>query len=115
MGTKELEQRLDDLKEEIGNAAAALRAAGAREVYLFGSAAKGKLREDSDIDMAVSGLPPKNFFRAMSEASRIFNRSLDLIDLDEDNPFTRYLREEGELERVAGADQASPQCSSAFV
>ena len=101
MGTKELEHRLDDLKEEIGKAAAALRAAGAREVYLFGSVASGKVREDSDIDMAVSGLPPKRFFHAMSEVSRILNRSLDLIDLDEDNPFTRYLKEEGELERVS--------------
>jgi predicted nucleotidyltransferase len=93
MGAKESERSLGDLKEEIGKAAAALRAAGAREVYLFGSAARGNLRENSDIDMAVSGLPPKRFFHAMGEVSRIFNRSLDLIDLDEDNPFTRYLKE----------------------
>jgi predicted nucleotidyltransferase len=90
-----------NLKAGIGKAASALITAGAREVYLFGSAARGKLRQDSDIDMAVSGLPPKSFFRAMSKAGRILNRSLDLIDLDEDNPFTRYLKEEGELERVA--------------
>jgi len=90
-----------DLREEIGKAAAALKVAGAREVYLFGSAIRGKLRDDSDIDLAVSGLPPERFFRAMSEASRIVRRSLDLVDLDEENPFTRYLKEEGELERVA--------------
>ena len=90
-----------NLQEEIGKVAEALREAGACEVYLFGSAARGKLREDSDIDMAVSGLPPKSFFHAMSKAGRILNRSLDLIDLDENNPFTRYLKEEGELERIA--------------
>jgi predicted nucleotidyltransferase len=84
----------------IGKAAAALKAAGAREVYIFGSARKGKLRPNSDVDMAVSGLPPEVFFRAMAKASRALGRPIDLIDLDEDNPFTRYLKEEGELDRV---------------
>lgn len=84
----------------IERAVAALKAAGAREVYLFGSAAKGTLREQSDVDLAVSGLPPEVFFRAAAKASRAFGRPVDLIDLDEDNPFTRYLKVEGELQRV---------------
>jgi predicted nucleotidyltransferase len=84
----------------IEKAAAALKAAGAREVYIFGSARKGKLRPGSDVDMAVSGLPPEVFFRAMARASRALGRPIDLIDLDEDNPFTRYLKEEGEFQRV---------------
>jgi hypothetical protein len=50
--------------------------------------------------MAVSGLPPEVFFRAMALAHDALGRPLDLIDLDEDNAFTRYLREEGELRRV---------------
>jgi predicted nucleotidyltransferase len=81
-------------------AAAALRAAGAREVYVFGSASKGKLRPGSDVDLAVSGLPPEVFFRAMGKASRAVGRPVDLVDLDEDSLFTRYLKEEGELKRV---------------
>ena len=85
---------------QIETAAAVLKAAGAREVYVFGSAASGKARADSDVDLAVSGLPPKVFFRAMSDAESVLGRSLDLIDLDEDTPFTRYLRSEGELRRV---------------
>jgi predicted nucleotidyltransferase len=84
----------------IEQAAEALKAAGAREVYVFGSAARGKLREDSDIDLAVCGLPAEAFFRAMAKASRALGRPVDLVDLDEDNPFTRYLKEEGELQRV---------------
>ena len=90
----------DDMSASIAAAAAALKAAGAREVYLFGSASTGKLRPDSDVDMAVSGLPPEVFFDAMGKASRALSRPLDLIDLDEDNPFTRYLKEEGELRHV---------------
>jgi uncharacterized protein len=90
-------EKIETLIEE---AAAALKAAGAREVYVFGSAAKGKLRENSDVDMAVSGLPPQAFFRAMGKASRALGRPVDLTDLDEDNPFTRYLKRKGELLRV---------------
>jgi len=90
----------DDLSRLLERAAAALKAAGAREVYVFGSAATGRTTEESDIDLAVSGLPPEDFFRAMGEAGDILQRPLDLVDLDEATPFTRYLQEEGELVRV---------------
>ena len=88
------------LESLIERAAAVLKAAGAREVYLFGSAERETMRADSDIDIAVSGLPPAVFFRAMSDAERALGLPLDLIDLDEDSPFTRYLKSEGELRRV---------------
>jgi len=91
----------EELNRLIQQAAAVLRAAGAREVYIFGSVAAGTLGEDSDIDMAVSGLPPEKFFDAMGRAGDLLPRPLDLVDLDEASPFTRYLREEGELRRVA--------------
>lgn len=90
----------EELERLIEKAVAELKAAGAREVYLFGSAAKGKLRENSDVDIAVSGLTPEVFFRAIGKASRALGRPVDLIDLDEDNPFTRYLKSKGELLRV---------------
>jgi len=90
----------DELTSRIEKAVGALKAAGAREVYLFGSAAKGTLRENSDVDMAVSGLPPEIFFRAMAAAHDALGRPVDLINLDRDNLFTRYLKEEGELQRV---------------
>lgn len=91
----------DDLKDRIQAAAEALRSAGAREVYVFGSAATGRLREDSDIDLAVAGLPPKRFLEAMGRAARAMGRPVDLVDLDEENPFTDYLRRKGGLQRVA--------------
>jgi predicted nucleotidyltransferase len=91
---------VDSLDSRVRLAAAALKAAGAREVYLFGSAAHGGLHEHSDVDLAVSGLPPDVFFKAMGAARRTLGRPVDLVDLDEDNPFTRYLKHEGELERV---------------
>jgi len=91
----------EELKSAIERAAAALKAFGAREVYVFGSAATGTMDEYSDVDLAVSGLPPEVFYRAMGKAGDILQRPLDLVDLDDDNPFIRYLKEEKELVRVA--------------
>ena len=90
----------EKLEGLIEKAVAELKEAGAREVYLFGSAAKGMLRENSDLDLAVSGLPPERFVRALARAANLLRRPVDLIDLDEDSAFTRYLKDEGELRRV---------------
>ena len=90
----------DELRKRVAQAAKALKAAGAREVYLFGSAATGSLREGSDIDLAITGLPPEVFFKAMGNAGDILRHPLDLIGLDEDNPLTRYLKEEEQLVRI---------------
>ncbi len=92
----------DELKRAIERAAAELKAYGAREVYVFGSVASGRIRADSDVDFAVVGLPDEVFFRAMGRAHIALGiRELDLIPLDDDTPFTRYLREENGLIRVA--------------
>jgi len=48
----------------------------------------------------VSGLPPERFFEAMGKAEDALGHTLDLVDLDDASPFTAYLKEEGELERV---------------
>lgn len=90
-----------DVQDILQQAAAILKAFGAREVFVFGSAAKGRLDACSDVDLAVTGLPPEVFFRAMGRAADVLGKDLDLIDLDEDSPFTRYLKEEGDLQRVA--------------
>ena len=90
----------DQLKELVEKAASALKAAGAKEVYVFGSASKGKMRSNSDVDLAVSGLPPEVFFRAMAAAHDALGCPLDLVDLDDDSAFTRYLKTKGELLRV---------------
>ena len=84
----------------ISSAAELLRGLGASEVFIFGSAVKGTMRSDSDIDMAVEGLPPRLYFSAVSQASDLMGRPVDLVDLDDETPKTRYLRQSGELIRV---------------
>ena len=81
-------------------AANLLRSMGATQVFVFGSAAKGGLRPDSDIDMAVSGLPSKIYFSAISRASDLLGRPVDLVDLDDPTPLVRHLLGSGELVRV---------------
>jgi len=86
--------------EAVQAAANLLRSMGASQVFVFGSLVKGDLRPDSDIDIAVSGLPAKVYFSAVSRASDILGRPVDLVDLDDDTPLVRHLVASDELVRV---------------
>jgi len=90
----------DDLNILINKAAQVLKSFGATDVYLFGSVAKGTNIDESDIDLAVSGIPPKFFFKAMGSTMNVLKRKFDLIDLDEKNPFVEHLKSRGNLHRV---------------
>lgn len=85
----------------LSAAAALLLRMGATHVFVFGSAMKDRLRPDSDIDIAVRGLPPALYFSAISKASDLLGRPVDLVDLDDPTPIVRYLLGSGELVRVA--------------
>jgi len=85
----------------IRRAASTLRSLGASEVYLFGSMASGQCHEDSDVDLAVTGLPPGIFYDAMGQVCDILGRPVDMVSLDDDVPFTRYLKTKGHMLRVA--------------
>ena len=52
-------------------------------------------------DRKITGLPPEKFFQAMGDAADILQCPLDLVDLDEKNLFTEYLKKKGKLKRVA--------------
>ncbi len=87
-------------KEALQEAGNLLRSFGASQVFVFGSAVNGELRSDSDIDMAVSGLPARVYFSAISKASDLLGRPVDLVDLDDDTPLVRHLLDSGDLVRV---------------
>lgn len=87
------------LEQQI--AAAALKAAGAEEVYVFGSARTGEITDKSDLDLAVRGLPDRVFYAAAAAASDASDRDVDLIDLDSSHPIVEYLRSTGAFLRVA--------------
>ncbi len=89
------------LKELIQKAAAILRSYGATEVYLFGSGRTGVFDwEHSDLDLAVRGIAPKDFYSAVGDTMCSLGREVDVIDLDAGTAFGKYLTEHDELARV---------------
>jgi predicted nucleotidyltransferase len=90
--------QLTSLVEQV---AAYLKHEGAKEVFLFGSAARGEMHTGFDIDLALSGLDPDKFYRVAGKAEDMLGKSLDLVDLDEQTPFIRALKDNGELKLVA--------------
>jgi len=101
MDSEKLTIKPAELQQAVEQAAAILKAAGAEAVYLFGSTVKEPVRPDSDIDLAATGLPPNQFFKTMVQILFVLPRPLDLVDLDVDTSFTRYLKQKGNLHRVA--------------
>ncbi|MEW6363700.1 MAG: nucleotidyltransferase domain-containing protein [Acidobacteriota bacterium] len=88
------------LKERIQRAADVLMRYAAKEVYVFGSAATGRMRANSDVDITVVGVPPSVWYKAWYEAAGELDRELDLVDLDQDDPVTVSIRKHGGLRRV---------------
>jgi predicted nucleotidyltransferase len=90
----------ENLSELIRKATKVLKSFGATDVYLFGSIAKGTNTKYSDMDLAVTGIAPENFYKAMGDTFGVLKREIDIIDLDENTPFVEYLKSHGELQRV---------------
>lgn len=89
----------DQVRARWPEAVAHLRAAGATRAWLFGSVARGEAREDSDVDVAVEGLPRDAYLRAADDLVAIFGRSVDLVEWEGASP---SLRRRVEAEGVAG-------------
>jgi predicted nucleotidyltransferase len=66
-----------------------------QRAYLFGSVVKpGRFRADSDVDIAVEQIDPRQFIEALSKFSMRLNRDVDLIELDKCH-FADKIRREG--------------------
>ena len=65
-----------------------------QRVLLFGSS----LRDDqtaADIDLAIEGIRPEDFFGYYGELMLALSKPVDLIDLEGDSQFKRLIRREG--------------------
>jgi predicted nucleotidyltransferase len=69
----------------------------AQRVVAFGSLVRpGLFSERSDVDLAVSGIPPRAFFKAWAAAADVCPCELDLVDLaDCSEALRRLIEEEG--------------------
>jgi predicted nucleotidyltransferase len=76
------------------------RIAGLCEKYrvskalLFGSSASGSAISH-DIDLAVAGVAPSQFFRFYGELMFSLSKPVDLVDLSRESSFTRLILAEG--------------------
>jgi predicted nucleotidyltransferase len=84
-------------QDDIKKAAALLKNEGCKAVYLFGSMVTGKVHKNSDIDIGISGLPPKNFFKVYAHLDKELSNKVDLVDFDFQKDFYNLLDSLGEL------------------
>ena len=87
-------------QKDLHRAVEILKEAGCTAVFLFGSLATGETSDASDIDLAVRGCPPGEFFNLLGRLLLELNYPVDLVSLDRQDAFARYLEEEGELLQI---------------
>ncbi len=100
MNEAEMTQAVDlpaSYQRDIRRAVKILKDAGCSDVFLFGSVASAQLHEGSDLDLAVRGCPPSDFFRVWGELLLALEHPVDLINLDRVDDFARFLQQQGQL------------------
>jgi predicted nucleotidyltransferase len=87
------------VRAELTGAVALLRKYGAKRIFLFGSLCRpGRFKPGSDIDLAVEGIPPKEFIRAAADLMMTFDWPIDLKPFEELDDFFRcVILEKGEI------------------
>ncbi|MGN0728039.1 nucleotidyltransferase domain-containing protein [Treponema sp.] len=90
-----------DYEDELKNIANFLIKNGAKEVYLFGSFARGEADSNSDFDIGIKGLPSENFFHIYAQLDHLSARQIDLVDFDTNKTFYEHLHKISELRRLS--------------
>lgn len=96
----ELPLSVKPFEQDIQHAVELLKSGGCSEVFLFGSLAEGRAHKHSDIDLAVRGCPPGQFFHLYGKLMGELEHPVDLVKLDTADLFAKFLLEHGELLRV---------------
>jgi predicted nucleotidyltransferase len=88
-------------RRDIEKAIKILLDEGCQEIYLFGSVVEGPVSPESDIDIAVKGIPSGSYFEIFARLMMQLDHPVDLIHLEKENRFGNMLQKEGYLHRVA--------------
>ena len=67
-----------------------------KRVLLFGSSVDDA-KESNDIDIAVEGISPKDFFRYYGELLFALSKPVDVVDLSGNSKFINLIKQEGVL------------------
>ena len=90
-----------DIEKDLHIAIDYLKSVGCTEVYVFGSVARGSSTDESDLDIAVRGIDPAQFFFVYGELLTRLKRPVDLVDLTIQKRFAQQLLDSDGLKRVA--------------
>ena len=69
---------------------------GVKRVLLFGSSTD-PVKESQDIDIAVEGVAPEDFFKYYGDLLLKLSKPVDLVDLSESSKFVQMILQEGML------------------
>jgi len=87
-------------QEEIKKATNLLKNEGCKSVFLFGSMVTGKIHDESDIDIGISGLSPQKFFGVYAHLDKELKNKIDLVDFDVNEEFYLLLKSIGEVVKI---------------
>ncbi len=87
-------------QENVRRAVGILKGAGCTDIFLFGSLAAGESGDQSDIDLAIRGCPKGEFFHVLGRLLLELDYPVDLVNLDRQDAFARYLEREGGLLQI---------------
>ena len=90
----------DEYRADVARAVEICKAEGCQEIFILGSAAAGRHRSQSDLDIAVRGCPPKNFYRLLGRLMDELTHPVDLVDLDTEIRVAEFLEREDQLVHV---------------
>jgi predicted nucleotidyltransferase len=87
---------ISKIEDKLAIAAEYLKSIGCKEIILFGSLVDEKTDEFADIDLAVSGISPRTYFRTLAEISSVVGWKVDLVTMDYiSQDFREKIRKEG--------------------
>ena len=95
-----LQQIPEKYRRNIEEVATILKKEGCTDVFLFGSLANGKIRDDSDIDIGIKGLPAEKFIPVYSKLYGAFDTRVDLVDFDYEHGMFDILQELDEVIKI---------------
>ena len=86
-----------DYHKDIKRAVEILKESGCQEIYMFGSLVGGRVREESDIDLAVRGCSPDEYYQLIGKLMMELEHPVDLVNLDRNDEFTKFLESRGDM------------------
>jgi len=86
--------------QDIENVVNLLKNEGCEAVFLFGSLVTGKIRDDSDIDIGVKGLPKGKFLNLFGRLYFDYENKIDLVDFDSNSDFYSMLKRIDEVVQI---------------